>query len=198
MDNRACPEQRRRARRSRRWSKAALSVLAFGDLSSWYHPAWLPISHCRVEFFYEGTGALQRATRCRFALTPDGGTESHLSCNPAHTAAAGRCWLCPWHGQVQGETRCHLRQENFADYYWLPLWSLVATGKPVSSAGMEDEPVKCNKHFTQQFPDKKYCYPKPMHRWEEPAGFLGGDESRVWVSYLFLLKLFQDFSPKMG
>lgn len=80
-----------------------------------------------------------------------------------------------------------------------PSGTWFATGKPVSTcAGMEDEPVKCNKHFTQQFPDKKYCYPKPMHRWEEPAGFLGGDESRVWVSYLFLLKLFQDFSPKMG
>lgn len=164
MDNRACPEQRRRARRSRRWSKAALSVLAFGDLSSWYQPAWLPISHCRVESFYEGTGALQRATRCSFALTPDGGTESHLSCIlhiQLQLAGAGSVLGTGTSREKHGVTSDRKILLTITDF---PSGAWFATGKPVSSAGMEDEPVKCNKHFTQQFPDKKYCYPKPMHR----------------------------------
>lgn len=135
---------------------------------------------------------------CRYVLTPDSSSESHLTCYHAQIAAAGRCQLCPWHGQFQRETV----SAQTGKFCWVLLTSPLEPGlqkvNPISSAGVEDEPVKCNKHFREQFPNAKYCYPKPMHKWEEPAGFLGGYKSRVWISYLFVFKVFWHFSLKMG
>lgn len=105
---------KRRGTRSHLWSKAALGVLAFGDLSSWYQPASLSISCCRVDSAFwrdrwaTGSSSLQIHSdpkRQHKGLTQPSWA-SDVTVHEQH----GWCQLCPQHGQVQGETRCHLRQ----------------------------------------------------------------------------------------
>lgn len=107
-----------------------------------------------MEPFYEGTGYSEQLLRVR----PD--PRQWLRVTPllwAQIAAAGRCQ----HRQVQGETRGVTSDRKiWLSITGIPSGAWFATGKPVSSAGMGDKPVKCNKPFTEQFPDEKN-YPKP-------------------------------------
>lgn len=101
-------------------------IKSFGDLSSWYKLASLPTSRCRVESFYERAGGLQRATSAGLPWAQTA-TLSHTSAVTMHRELqlADASSVLGTGNSFQGETQCHLRQQNFAEYYWYPLWSLV-------------------------------------------------------------------------